>query len=120
MTALIVDDLDELRTLHGMLFARKFDGPEDIYFGSPLISSVQRRLLEVLREREPNKPWAAWSNAADHDREVEKVRSYLRHSGGRLRGRPLDQVREVVRDLLAPLEPSEQLVAELVESMEAQ
>lgn len=47
---LTVDEPDELRALHRMLFKRKFDGPEDEFFGSPFIASVQRKLFKALKD----------------------------------------------------------------------
>jgi hypothetical protein len=35
-----LDSVNEIRAVHKMLFDRKFDGPEDEYFGSPFIASV--------------------------------------------------------------------------------
>lgn len=41
MPVVCLDSINEVRAVHKMLFDRKFDGPEDVYFGSPFIASVQ-------------------------------------------------------------------------------
>ncbi|KUM99072.1 hypothetical protein AQI95_40920 [Streptomyces yokosukanensis] len=42
-----LDSIDEVRAVHKMLFDRKFDGQEDVYFGSPFVASVQHKLLDA-------------------------------------------------------------------------
>jgi hypothetical protein len=40
MTVVCLDSIHEIRAVHRMLFDRKFDGPEDVYFGRLVGRSV--------------------------------------------------------------------------------
>jgi hypothetical protein len=48
MPVVCLDSISEIRAVHKMLFNRKFDGPEDEYFGSPFIALVQHKLADAL------------------------------------------------------------------------
>ncbi|GGK94637.1 hypothetical protein GCM10011588_06280 [Nocardia jinanensis] len=94
---------------------RKFDGPPDVFFGSPFIAVVQHRLLDMIAEADPAKEqdWHRWRQAEHHPHRVKQVRNYLQG----VKGWPTmtaDTRRQFVRDLFAPLLPSEDLLEELM------
>ena len=115
VASLIIEDENELRALHKMLYMRKFDGPEDECFGSPYIASVQRRLVEALRGFDM-RPWDDWLNAAAHEPEVSKVRAHLIANRSKLAALSEDERRTYIADLLAPLLVGTDLMGELVEA----
>jgi hypothetical protein len=112
---LIVDDPDELRALHRMLFTRKFDGPQDEFFGSTFIASVQRKILEALKEDDAAQvpEWESWASAAHHPQEVAKVRAYLAGAGQWWQRASDAERRRHVIDLLSPLQADDELVRDL-------
>jgi hypothetical protein len=59
MPEVTIQDPNELRALHRMLFTRKFDGPTDEFFGSPYIADIQRRVLGALEAAEGS-TWGEW------------------------------------------------------------
>ena len=112
MVRLTIDDPNELRMLHRMLYARKFDGPDDEYFGSPFIASIQRQLFAALRELD-GPSWDEWASARAHEREVTKVRGFLREAGPPWTEMPPDERVQFVNDLLSPLVADPELMADL-------
>ncbi|MEV4539285.1 hypothetical protein AB0J82_36480 [Asanoa sp. NPDC049518] len=111
--AVVLDSIDEIRTLHRMLMVRKFDGTEDEFFGSPFVASVQHKLADALAVAEPSKPWAAWRDADGHDAELEKVRQHIAGLGSFWTNADATTRRRYVCDLLAPLLPDDDLLREL-------
>jgi hypothetical protein len=109
-----IEGYDEILALHKMLMDRKFDGPEDEYFGSPYIAAVQDRLADALEAVDPGSGWHSWRKAEAHTRRVEKVRRYLSTAGDWWRNMPEQERAAHVRVLLAPLRPSIELLDELV------
>jgi hypothetical protein len=108
-----INNPDELRALHRMLYARKFDGPEDEFFASPFVAAVQRRLAAALRDIDGPK-WDVWADARNHPREVDKVRSYLNAAGTWWSSATEELRRSHVIDLLSPLIVPDDLLAELL------
>jgi hypothetical protein len=104
----------EILALHKMLVDRKFDGPEDEYFGSPYIAAVQNRLADALEAADPGSGWCDWRKAEAHTRYVEKVRGFLSTAGDWWRNTSEQERATHVRVLLAPLRPSAGLLDELV------
>ena len=113
MPPVCLDSIDEVRAAHKMLFDRKFDGPEDVYFGSPFIASVQHKLADALEAAEPSKGWAAWRDAAGHLEKVEKVRRHVAGQGGWWSAASVPKREAYVRDVFAPLRVGEELLGEL-------
>jgi hypothetical protein len=109
-----LDSIDEVRAVHKMLFDRKFDSQEDVYFGSPFIASVQHKLVDALAAAEPAKNWAAWRDAAGHPEKVERIRSHLAELGEWWTVAPVIKREAYVRDLLAPLRVDDELLGELI------
>jgi hypothetical protein len=110
-----LDSIDEVRAVHKMLFNRKFDGPEDVFFGSPFIASVQHKLADALTAAEPAhaRDWEEWRDAARHPEKVEKVRRHLARLGDWWTDASPAERNAYVRDLLAPLLVGEELLGEL-------
>ncbi|MFI6031843.1 hypothetical protein [Amycolatopsis magusensis] len=108
-----LDSIDEVRAVHKMLFDRKFDGPEDVYFGSPFVASVQHKLADALAAAEPTKNWTAWRDAAEHPEKVEKVRRHVAQLSEWWAAAPVTKREAYVRDLFAPLLVNEELLGEL-------
>lgn len=108
-----ISSVNELRALHLMLMRRKFDGPADECFGSPYIASIQHRLVEALEQAEGDR-WVEWRQAAAHPTEVEVVRKHLIGETRWFATAAKDDQERYVRDLLAPLIPSPELLAELI------
>jgi hypothetical protein len=112
MPEVTIQDLNELRALHRMLFTRKFDGPTDEFFASPYIANIQRRVLGAPQATEGS-TWGEWADAGSHRREVELVKAYLSQAGDWWGSLPDDQRREQVLDLLSPLSVPPDLLDEL-------
>lgn len=110
-----LDSINEIRAVHKMLFNRKFDGPEDEYFGSPFIASVQHKLADALAAESEGAgvDWVAWRDAGAHPSVVEKVRRHLRGLGTWWAEASTAGRKAYVRDLLAPLLADEGLLGEL-------
>ncbi|MEV6130985.1 hypothetical protein AB0M05_29900 [Streptomyces violaceusniger] len=113
MPLVCLDSINEVRAAHKMLFDRKFDGPEDVYFGSPFIASVQHKLADALAAAEPSKGWAVWRNAAGHPEKVERVRRHLAGLGEWWIAASVTKREAYVRDVFAPLRVGEELLGEL-------
>lgn len=108
-----LNSIDEVRTLHRMLMDRKFDGPEDVFFGSPFIAAIQHRLVDALAAAEPTKDWDAWRDASRHPEKIDKVRQHLADLSDWWKGVPPAQREEHVRTVLAPLLLGKELLHEL-------
>jgi hypothetical protein len=118
-TVVRLDSVHEIRALHRMLFNRKFDGPEDVYFGSPLIASVQNKLADALAGESAAEAakWAAWRDARRHPHILERIRQHLAGvASDWWANAPAVKRQDYVRDLLAPLTADESLLAELTTS----
>jgi hypothetical protein len=113
MVEVKIEDPNELRALHRMLFTRKFDGPTDEFFGSPFIASVQRRIAAALRTLE-GASWDEWADARRHDREVQRVRAHLSDAGPWWASAQPNERRQRVLDLLSPLDVPPDLLADLI------
>lgn len=112
--------LNEARALHKMLFERKFDSPEGIFFGSPFIAAVQHRLLELIIKadsangRAAARPqWEQWRQAEAHPHVLTVVRRHLTDNVATVAAWTPAQREAYVRTILAPLIPSEALLREL-------
>lgn len=109
-----IDDLNELKTLHRALMRLKFEGQADEFFGSPYIAAVQHRVADALELAEPKRGWSEWRNASAHQHEVEIVRHHLAGLTNWWPSAAKSERAQYVRDLLARLLPSPDLLAELV------
>jgi hypothetical protein len=108
----VIDDYYEALALHKMLMVAKFESDVDnIYVGSPFVAAVQRRLVEALQAATPGPGCAQWRDAGAHEWRLPKVRAYLART---LPSVAVDKRREFLLDVLAPLLPSNELVAELL------
>lgn len=98
-----------------MLTERKFDGPDDVFFGSPQIASAQHAILNAIIQSEPHKAaqWEAWRDARGHTHILERIRSHLHDHHELVVGWDHDTRRSYVEALLAPLIPDTDLLAEL-------
>jgi hypothetical protein len=115
MPIVCLDSINEVRAVHKMLFNRKFDGPDDEYFGSPFIASVQHKLADALIAAEPHRrdAWESWRDAARHTEKVDRVRRYLAGAGDWWGSASPVQREAYVRDLFAPLLVGDDLMGEL-------
>lgn len=116
-TATIAFTADEVRTLHRFLYDRKVNGPEDEFYGSPLLASAQRKILACLREIDPTPEWNQWTEGRSHRSALEKARRYLRRQCRTAAWQSFSssERRAFVEDILSPLAVDEPLLAELVD-----
>lgn len=104
----------EVLSLHSMLMDCKFDDLASIYRGSPFIAAIQHRLADALEAADPSQRWRKWREAECHPHRVEAVRRQPTEAPGKWwQDADHQQRRLYVRDLLAPLRPSDELLAEL-------
>jgi hypothetical protein len=110
-----LESINEVRAVHKMLFERKFDDPEDVFFGSPFIASVQNKLADALAAAEPGQreAWETWRDAASHPEKVETVRRHLASRTGWWATVPAAKREAYVRDLMAPLVVDDELLRRL-------
>ncbi|MFB7739728.1 hypothetical protein ACFC08_36380 [Streptomyces sp. NPDC056112] len=113
--------LNEARALHKMLFEHKFDTPEGVFFGSPLIAAIQHRLLELVIDadsadgRAAARPqWEQWRQAEAHPHLLTVVRRHLTENAATVAAWTPEQREAYVRTILAPLIPSAALLRELI------
>ena len=106
----------QILALHKFLFAAKFDTEmDDEYVGSPYIANVQRLLADALEHADPGDGWTRWRNAAEHQHRLQRVRRYVASAATSkwwVQATPEERAVHV-RDVLAPLRASDDLVADL-------
>jgi hypothetical protein len=105
-----ISEYYEILALHRLLFEGKFDDQESPYAGSPYIAAIQNRLADALEAAEPAKDWGTWRSAEIHADRVELVRRRLGQAGEWWQNLTRDERRTHVRDLLAPLRASDELI----------
>lgn len=49
--------LRDVKALHRMVMNRKFEGPDDVFFGSPQLAAAQNAVFEALVRAEPQVGW---------------------------------------------------------------
>jgi hypothetical protein len=103
----------EILALHRVLFERKFDDPGSPYEGSPFLAAIQDRLADALEAADPGIGWRDWRDADGHPERIELVRRRLAEAGEWWRRATEENRAKHVRVLLAPLRPSDRLLAEL-------
>ena len=108
-----IEGHDEVLWLHNMLMEYKFGDLDGRYAGSPIIAAIQRRLADALEAAHPDQRWREWRKADGHADGVEVVRRHLAGAGTWWQEADPEKRAAYVRDLLAPLRPSDQLVVEL-------
>lgn len=111
---IIVEGYYEVLALHRFLFEYKFDDLDSIYAGIPYIAAIQHRLYDQLQAADPGKGWHEWRKADGHPHRLEAVRQHLATAGLWWTNSNTEQRITYVNDLLAPLRPSTELLAELV------
>ena len=113
MSVVSIESIDEVRSLHRMLFKRKFlDGPNDEFFGSPHIASVQRTLFAALAAEDPDS-WEKWAEARSHEIAITRFLDCAKCSSWWADADP-ESRRRFALDCLAPLAVDESLLDELV------
>ncbi len=107
----------DLSALHRMLMERKFEGPDDMFFGSPQIAAAQHAILDALIDALPHRAesWRSWRDARTHSLELERVRAHLGSHAELFAAMDQTRRRDYVAMLLAPLIPDPELLAELTE-----
>ncbi|MGP4012525.1 hypothetical protein [Streptomyces sp. 4N124] len=105
-----------LKALHRMVMNRKFDGPDDVFFGSPHLAAAQHAILEALMRAEPQQAarWESWRDARGHEEVLERVRRHLRDHAEAVTALEPATRRSYVENLLAPLVGDPDLLAELL------
>jgi hypothetical protein len=103
----------EILALHKMLMEYKFDDLENSYAGSPFIAAIQNRLADALEAADPGQGWRKWREAEGHPHRVEAVRRHLAKAGKWWQECDHEERIAHVRNVLAPLRPSDELLAEL-------
>ncbi len=71
------------------------------------------RLADALEAADPGQGWHDWRNADGHPHRVQAVRAHLTGAGGWWHDANGEQRAAYVRDILAPLRSSPELLAEL-------
>ncbi|MEE1671514.1 hypothetical protein RCR19_39490 [Streptomyces sp. WAC07094] len=97
--------LGHLKALHRMVMNRKFEGPDNVFFGSPHLAAAQHAILETLMQAEPQHAaqWQSWRDARKHELVVNRVRQHLdNHREVVAEMEPVVR-RAYVESLLAPL-----------------
>jgi hypothetical protein len=107
--------LGHLKALHRMVMNRKFDGPDDVFFGSPHLAAAQHAILEALMEAEPQHAaqWETWRDARQHELVVDRVRQHLRDHREVVAAMGPTVRFAYVENLLAPLVGDPGLLSEL-------
>ena len=103
----------EVVALHRFLFECKLEDISSVYAGSPFIAAIQHRLADALELADPGTGWNDWRKAEQHGHRVEAVRQYLAAAGPWWMQLGLEQRGAYVRDILAPLRVSTELLADL-------
>ncbi|MCM0676219.1 hypothetical protein NCC78_16195 [Micromonospora phytophila] len=111
--AVRVEGYHEVLALHRMLMECKSEDLGTVYAGSPFIAAIQHRLADALEAADPGRGWHDWRSADAHPHTVEAVRAHLTEACSWWQEANEDQRLAYVRDLLAPLRPSQELLAEL-------
>ena len=109
--AVRVEGYHEVLALHRMLMEYKFEDLASVYAGSPFIAAVQNRLADALQAVDP--AWREWLRAETHPHRVESIRLHLAEVGAWWQDSDREQRAKYVLDLLAPPQPSDELVADL-------
>jgi hypothetical protein len=107
--------LQDVKALHRMVMNRKFDGPDDVFFGSPQLAAAQNAIFEALVRAEPQKAsqWLSWRDARGHRLVLDRVRRHLQDHRELIAGMGPAARRDYVESLLAPLTADPELLAEL-------
>ena len=113
---LVVEDVTELRALHGALFEAKYrlDPINPVVPLSPFVAELSRRVVDALAAA-TGEDWSEWKRAENHRHRFPII---VEHIAG-MDGWPALEAaskRETVRMLLAPLDGEDATVSELVES----
>ncbi|MGC5017091.1 hypothetical protein [Micromonospora sp. DT47] len=111
--AVRVEGYHEVLALHRMLMECKSDDLGSVYAGSPFIAAIQHRLADALEAADPSREWRNWRRADAHPHRVKAVRDHVAEAGKWWQDASEEQRAAYVGDLLAPLQPSQELLAEL-------
>ncbi|MFJ6118917.1 MULTISPECIES: hypothetical protein [unclassified Streptomyces] len=105
-----------LKALHRMVMNRKFDGLDDVFFGSPHLAAAQHAILEALMQAEPQRAaqWESWRDARQHELVLNRVRQHLRDHREVVAAVEPTARRAYVESLLAPLVGDSRLLPELM------
>ncbi|WP_329580985.1 hypothetical protein [Streptomyces sp. NBC_01361] len=105
-----------LKALHRMVMNRKFDVPDDVFFGSPHLAAAQHAILEALMQAEPHQAarWQSWRDARGHEEVLDRVRRHLRDNAEAVTAMEPATRRGYVENLLAPLVGDPGLLAEFM------
>ena len=111
--AVAVEGYHEVLALHRFLFECKMDDLTSVYAGSPFIAAIQNRLADALEAADLGTGWTGWRAAEQHIDRVEAVRHHLSTAVRWWRDLSREQREDYIRDVLAPLRLSNELLAEL-------
>jgi hypothetical protein len=113
--------LQDVKALHRMVMNRKFDGPDDVFFGSPQLAAAQNAIFEALVRAEPQKAsqWLSWRDARGHELVLDRVRQHLQNHRELITTMELAARRNYVESLLVPLTADPELLAELTDRQDS-
>jgi hypothetical protein len=111
----LIEGHHEALALHRFLFEYKGEDISSVYAGSPFLAAIQNRLADALEAADPGTGWTEWRAAAQHTHRVDAVRRHLASADGWWNAMSREQRDAHVRDLLAPLRVSDDLLGELVD-----
>jgi hypothetical protein len=96
--------LGHLKALHRMVMNRKFEGPDDVFFGSPHLAAAQHTILEAVMQAEPQHAvqWESWRDARRHEPVLDRVWQHLRDHREVVAAMEPPVRRAYVENLLAP------------------
>ena len=77
------------------------------------LSKYKHRLADALEAADPGNRWRDWRSADGHPHRVEAVRAHLTQAGKAWQDLSEEQREGYVLNLLAPLHPSQELLADL-------
>jgi len=89
------------------------DDLTSLYAGSPFIAAIQNRLADALEAASSGTGWTDWRAAERHVDRVEAVRRHLSTADQWWEDMSFEQRGDYVRDVLAPLRLSDELLVEL-------
>jgi hypothetical protein len=120
-----IGNYDELMALHRVIMEAKFcPDPNDLLIqGSPLVSAIANRVVEVLKVMDLDKEgeaarqkWQEWRQISPERREYRLVKSRIR-SDTFWKNWNLEEQKMYVRDLVSPLQISDELINQLLNSV---
>jgi hypothetical protein len=123
--AFLIDNYYELMALHRVIMEAKFNvDPNDLEIQlSPMVAKIANQVVEVLIEMEVSKngessrsKWQEWRKVSSDRREYQIVQTKVK-SEALWKTWSFDEQAIYVKDLVSPLQISDELISELISSV---